>query len=268
MIECVINISEGKNPANLTRLLEACGSALLDVHSDAHHNRSVFTMAGPDVEMAARSLTSTALEILNLDEHDGAHPRFGIVDVVPFVPLGDTHIDDAMAARNRFAEWAGSELKVPCFLYGPERSLPNVRKDAFGAIKPDFGPSAPHPTAGAIAVGVRPILVAYNLWMKEADLVKAESIADEIRGKHIRALGLQVGEHVQVSCNLLAPDVVGPMYVYDAVSSYAPIGRAELVGLIPATVYMATPYERREELDITEDKTIEARLAKAGFGNL
>jgi glutamate formiminotransferase len=265
MYECVINISEGRDVSKLTKLLEACGTALLDVHSDPYHNRSVFSMSGPDVENAAKQLATVAVEILDINNHIGVHPRMGVVDVVPFVPLFDAAIEDALETRNRFAEWMAAELDVPCFVYGPERALPQIRKDAFNALKPDFGPNKLHKTAGATCVGVRPLLVAYNLWLKVNDLALAERIAEELRSKHVRALGMQTGDAVQVSCNLLAPDVVGPMFLYDAVSQYAPIAKAELVGLVPDSVFRATPYERREELGIDEEKTIEAALTRAGF---
>lgn len=265
MLESVINVSEGKDPAALTRLLEAPGSALLDVHSDPFHNRSVFSLSGPNVEEAARELTRIAVKSLNLADHEGVHPRLGVVDVVPFIPLFDTSVESALEVRNRFAEWCAAELEVPCFVYGPERSLPQIRKDAFKTLRPDFGPAEPHPTAGATCVGVRPVLVAYNLWLQNPDIAMADRIAEELRSKHVRALGLKVGDEVQVSCNLIAPDVVGPMFLYDAIAQYAPIARAELVGLVPDSIFRAIPFERREELGITEDKTIEARLTRAGF---
>ncbi len=265
------------------RLAEAAAGALLDVHRDRDHNRSVLTLAGPDVEPAARSLAAAAVELLDLRVHAGAHPRMGVVDVVPFVPLAGSTMADAGGARDRFAEWAGRQLGVPCFLYGPgpgavaglaagsvpaARTLPQVRREGFVSLAPDTGPVAPHPTAGAIAVGARPLLVAYNLWLEGggADtLTLARAVAAEIRGPAVRALGLRIGELVQVSCNLIDPERVGPLEIYRQVAARAPVQRAELVGLAPASVLAAVPRECRARLDLAEGTTIEARLREAGL---
>ena len=219
MLECVINISEGGNPSLLQSLSTALGSDLLDLHSDADHNRSVFTLAGTD---AARVLTREALKMFDISQHDGVHPRVGIVDVVPFVALEPSTFDDAIAARNEFAKFASEELGVPCFLYGPERTLPYIRKHAFVDLLPDYGTANPHPTAGAMCVGARPILVAYNIWLKDSTLQTAKDICKQLRSDSVRTLGLQVGPSAQVSMNLIAPEITGPMAVYDAVAALAP----------------------------------------------
>jgi glutamate formiminotransferase len=264
VLECVLNVSEGRNAAVIAALSRAAGDQLLDVHADAHHHRSVLTLAGWDVEAAARAVAATAVDRIDLGAHDGAHPRFGVVDVVPFVPLdGVGELAPAIAARDAFAAWAASTLDVPCFLYGPERTLPAIRRDAFRALSPDVGPSRPHPTAGACAVGARAVLVAYNLWLAEPDLARAQAIAAGLRGPAVRALGLAVGDAVQVSMNLVAPAAVGPAAVYDAVAAVAPIARAELVGLLPAAVLTQIPRSRWSSLDLGEDRTIEARYAVA-----
>ncbi len=130
---------------------------------------------------------------------------------------------------------------------------------------PAAGPAVPHPTAGAAAVGARPILLAYNLWLAEPDLAAARAVAGAIRGPGIRALGLAVGASVQVSCNLIAPWVVGPGAAFDAVASRAAVARAELVGLAPRAILDAEPRHRWPELDLDPSKTIEARLEQAGL---
>jgi glutamate formiminotransferase len=259
VLECVVNVSEGRRDETLTALAAAAGDDLLDLHADADHHRSVLTLAGED---APRRVARLAVARLDLRAHRGAHPRIGVVDVVPFVPFGDaTTMTDAIDARDRFAGWAARELGVPCFLYGPERTLPDVRRHAFGALAPDTGPSVPHPTAGAIAVGARPVLLAYNLWLVDPDLTTARAIASELRTAEVRALGLAVGDQVQVSCNLVAPHRVGPAEVYDRVADRAAIARAELVGLAPRSVLDAVDPSRWDELDLAPDRTIEARLA-------
>ena len=290
-LECVVNVSEGRDQHALRELVGTCGDVLLDVHSDLDHHRSVFTLAGPPdaVQEAARSLTRAAVEMLDLSRHDGAHPRFGVVDVVPFVPLDGLetplrspqnrpNLGPAVAARDAFASWAGRTLHLPCFLYGPRpgervRTLPEVRRGAFAAFQPDAGPRAPHPTAGAVAVGARPLLVAYNVWLDGADLALARKLAASVRGPSVRALGFALRSGVQVSCNLVDPFAVGPAEVYDRVATllqaagpdHSPGGvvrRAELVGLIPAAAMERIPPVRWAELDLSPDRTIEARLAE------
>jgi glutamate formiminotransferase len=212
---------------------------------------------------AVLEVTQMAVAMLDLAGHVGAHPRIGVVDVVPWVDLGqpwDPITPRSRQVRDRSASWAALELAVPSYLYGPERSLPQVRKDVRLGVVPDVGPARPHPTAGAIAVGARGVLVAYNLWLAEADLETARRIAASIRGPHVRSLGLQVGDQVQVSCNLIHPLDVGPGRVYDLVAPMAAIARAELVGLVPAPVIDAVPTHRWAELDLSLDATIESRL--------
>ncbi|HEY2814329.1 MAG TPA: hypothetical protein VGJ03_12755 [Acidimicrobiales bacterium] len=260
MLECVINVSEGCAGAPLDAITAAAGEELLDRHSDEHHNRSVLTLAGEDVEAAARRVARATVEHLDLRDHQGAHPRIGVLDVVPFVPLTGSTLDDAVTARNWFAAWAGETLGVPCFLYGPQRPLPAVRRGAFTDFAPDTGPAQPHPSAGACAVGARGVLVAYNLWLADSTLDDARRLASEVRGTWVRALGLAVGDHVQVSMNLVSPLDVGPAAVYDAVAARAQVARAELVGLVPRAVLADTAQTRWAQLDLDEGRTIEARL--------
>lgn len=259
MLECVVNISEGRDPAVIRAIASAAGDALLDVHTDADHNRSVLTLLG---EAAPRSVAAAAVAALDLTEHDGAHPRIGVVDVVPFVALQGSTAADAVAARDRFCTWAGTELALPCFRYGTERTLPEVRRGAFSELSPDCGPSAPHPTAGAVAVGARPVLVAYNVWLAEPDLALAKRVAAALRSPSVRALGLQVGDEVQVSMNLIDPTVTGPGAATDAVAAQARVARCELVGLVPEAVLEREPAGRWDDLDLAPDRTIEARISR------
>lgn len=271
MLECVINVSEGSSEVVLDGLRAAAGRSLLDVHSDPHHNRSVLTLAGPDAESAARSVTGVGVSTIDVGAHAGAHPRLGAVDVVPFVPLGGSTMADAVTARDRFASWAANELGVPCFLYGPDRSLPDVRRTAFRSSAPDVGPASPHPTAGAICVGARPVLIAYNLWLRPGtDATVASRIATAVRGPAVRALGLDLEGLAQVSLNLLAWPEVGPAEAYDAVAALAEeagtgIWRAELVGLLPEAALEAIPTDRWPELGLSRRRTIEVELRRAGW---
>ena len=258
MLECVMNISEGKDLAKLGDLAKVLGHDFLDLHSDGDHNRSVFTLYGTE---AARLLVRDAIATFDIRHHSGVHPRHGIVDVVPFVALEPSTFDDAIKARDEFAQFAATELGVPCFLYGTERTLPYIRAHAYKDLLPDCGPMLPHPTAGSICVGARPILVAYNLWLKDETLDAAKKISASIRSASVRALGMQVGRCTQVSMNLIAPHIVGPADVYDEVAKHAEIARAELVGLIPSRVLATIARSRWAQLDIGSEKTIEWRIA-------
>jgi glutamate formiminotransferase len=270
LLECVVNLSEGCDLAALAALSAAAGRCLLDRHSDCAHHRSVFTLAGGEsaVLNAVRELVRAAVKLLDLRGHVGAHPRFGVVDVVPWVALEGWPLKDAqgpgaeraLKARDAFALWAARDLGLPAFLYGPGRSLPEVRREAWRTVLPDFGPREPHPTAGSVAVGARGLMVAYNLWLEEPDLAKARAVAAALRSAEVRALAFALGERVQVSCNLVQPLVVGPAQVWDAVASIAPVATAELVGLVPHAVLAATPKWRWEELDLAVERTIEERL--------
>jgi len=277
VLECVVNVSEGRDGAVVAALADAGADVVLDVHSDPDHNRSVLTLAGPgpDVEDAVRAVARVALERIDLRHHEGAHPRLGALDVVPFVPLDRSggpvgpgaDLTPAAGARDRFASWAGAELALPCFCFGPERSLPEVRRQAFAALAPDAGPAQPHPSAGACAVGARGALVAYNLWLTTPDVAVARAIASALRGPAVRALGLAVGTTTQVSCNLVDPFAFGPAEVFDIVAGLAreagtAVARAELVGLAPAKVVDKVPTSRHRALDLDPQRTIEARLSR------
>lgn len=258
-----MNISEGGRLHVVQQIAAAARDALLDVHSDPHHNRSVLTLASADdeeLEAAVRAVAEAAVRLIDLRQHGGAHPRIGALDVVPFAPLQGSSLDDAVLARDRFANYAWSRLSVPCFAYGPERTLPEVRRGAFRSVLPDTGGPAPHPSAGSIAVGARPVLVAYNVWLVEPDIAQARQVARAVRGPSIRALGLSLGDRVQVSMNLVAPRSLGPDAAFDAVAAKVPVAGAELVGLLPRDVLEAVPARRWDQLDLGADCTIEGRL--------
>jgi glutamate formiminotransferase len=272
MFECVINISEGRDLPLLEQIARAGGTSLRDRHRDRHHNRSVFTLINePDALLLdVHSLVQSAYQHLDLRRHGGVHPRFGIVDVVPFAALAPNGPEEACALRDETAAWFADTLSVPVFLYGPladgsVRSLPDVRRHAFDTLEPDLGPSTPAPARGAVAVGCRPILVAWNLWLHDVTMDQARGIAAVVRQSDVRALAFEVGGDVQVSCNLLDVAVVPPSQVYDQVRALVPDGgvieRAELVGLAPAALLAAEDPSRWDELGLSEDATIEARLA-------
>jgi glutamate formiminotransferase len=268
VLECVANLSEGRDAVLLHGFREAAAPQLLDLHADPGLNRCVLTMAGEPEELHATVAAVARLAVATLDigRHTGAHPRLGVVDVVPFVDLEDPTLPAtprSLSARDRFAEWAAAELDLPCFLYGPERSLPEIRREAWRALAPDRGPDRPHPTAGATCVGARGALIAYNLVLATADLANARQAAAAVRRPGLRALAFLAGEGAMVSCNLTDPYRIGPAEAYDAVAAEvgrARIARAELVGLLPAGVLRGVPTARWTELGVGPDRTIEAAL--------
>jgi glutamate formiminotransferase len=262
VLECVINISEGRNIDAIRQLAAVCDDDLLDVHFDPEHNRSVFTLTGV---VAPQRLTKLAVQLLQLDMHQGVHPRLGVVDVVPFIALDESTMHDAILARDEFAHWASSELSVPCFVYGAERTLPDIRRQAWTNLQPQCGPDVPHSTAGAVCVGARNQLVAYNVWLDIKTSEKdARSIAQSVRGDGIRTLALQVGNHWQISMNLIDPNRVGPDVATDRVHHFAQqhnteIDHCELVGLISQYALKKISQQRWVELDLSTERTIEFR---------
>ena len=271
LIECVPNFSEGRNAATIealrTALASVPGVRLLDVQADAAHNRSVFTfVAPPDASVeAALAAMRVATERIDLSRHTGEHPRMGATDVVPFVPVRDATMDDCVALARRLAQRAAAELLIPIYLYAkaatrPERErLPDIRKGEFEALRdrigkdpaadPDFGPRRIHPTAGATAIGARPFLVAFNIYLDTSDVRIAQDIAKRIRTSSgglpaVQASGFEVGGNAQVSMNLLDIDTTSPATVFAAVESAARqrgvgILKSEVVGLIPERAVLA-----------------------------
>lgn len=280
LIECVPNVSEGRDAGVIDALAHACGPDLLDVHTDPDHHRSVFTLAGTpeSVEAAMQSLAAACVARVDLAGHDGVHPRLGALDVVPFVDL-DPKTDERLAvdAARRFAAWLGAELEVPAFLYDAAdpggRSLPAVRRGAFSTHHPDHGPPAPHPSAGASAVGARPLLVALNCDLDTDILEVAVSIAAAVRESSgglpgVRALGLALATAgcAQVSMNLTDLPATGIEAACTAVRERAvalstDITRVELVGLMPAAEFARCSDEFRAWSGLDASMTIEARLA-------
>jgi len=272
VLECVVNISEGRDLERLRRLDQAAGESLRDRHSDVFHNRSVFTLINPAAELLrdVRHLINAALALLDLEHHAGVHPRLGVVDVVPFVALAPDNIASAVRLRDLTAHWIASAHDVPVFLYGPlaggDRTLPYVRAHAFSTLAPDLGPADADAHRGAVVVGARDLLVAWNLWLSGVSIEKARLLARLVRRPGVRALGLQVGESVQVSCNLVDLDLATPSQVYDLVASALDPGgvieRAELVGLVPRSVLEAEDPARWHQLGLSEGATIESRLTR------
>ncbi len=276
-----MNVSDGRRPDVIDMLGRASGRALLDVHTDADHDRSVFTLIGatPEETEAAVRRLADAVATGPFDVHDsnGVHPRLGILDVVPFVALDDDQFIARRAARS-FADWLASSHDIAVFLYDdadPERrSLPEARHDAFVSRSPDAGPPGPHPRLGATAVGARRPMIALNCELGTDDLELARRLAAQVRGRDgglagVRALGLPLATrgHVQVSMNLVDLGATGLERVCNRVRDLAAdaghdIARVEIVGLIPASELATFSPEFSDWSGVTAEHTIEAAMAR------
>lgn len=269
--EIVPNISEGRQPATINACIAAmenAGARVLHHTSDLAHHRSVITAIGSGAEVvaAAVALAGVVRERIDLREHRGAHPRIGALDVLPFVPLIDATLDDAIALAERAAARIWRELGIPSYLYGaaartPQREhLAEIRRGEFEGLADrierdpawefDLGDRA-HASAGAIAIGARPFLIAFNVELGSGDLATARRIARTLRGssgglRSLKCLGLRLGaDRVHVSCNLTDVDAV-PLYrVTELVRRAAArngvvVTRSELIGLAPARAIVRT----------------------------
>lgn len=264
LLECVPNISEGRDSETIDRCVQAVtarGAQVLHRTSDPVHNRSVLTMAGTYEQMreAAVALAAVTVERIDLRAHAGVHPRIGALDVLPFIPLRDAAMADAVALARDTAAAIWDRLRVPSFLYGQaaatplRRNLAAVREGQFEGLdtrfelpdwRPDFGDVAKHPSAGAIAVGAREILIAFNVELATGDLRVAKRIARILRERDgglrtLKALGLRLGENlVQVSLNVTDYRAT-PLYrIVELIRELADragvaVLRSELIGCVP-----------------------------------
>ena len=298
LVECVPNFSEGRSTETLRAIGDAIrsveGVGLLDQSADVDHHRSVFTFAGePEaVSEAAFRAAAVAVERIDLRSHSGVHPRMGAIDVIPFVPLGETTPPECVSLAERTAQRLWDELRVPSYLYGlaarreDRRRLEDLRRGGFEELsellpddverRPDIGGPALHPTAGASAVGVRKFLIAYNVELAKADLKIAREIARRVRESSgglpaVKALGLALGgrNHTQVSMNLTDFERTPPHAALEAIRQEArklgvEITGAELIGLIPRKALAGAPAEFRAMF--RPERILENRLEEVGFG--
>jgi glutamate formiminotransferase / 5-formyltetrahydrofolate cyclo-ligase len=278
VLECVVNVAEGRRPEVLDRLALAVGPGLLDVHADPDHHRSVFTLAGErgDVEAAALRLAEAACRHIDMSGHQGVHPRLGAVDVVPFVALDRNERQVAVSVARTFARDVAERLGLPAFLYDEadpgRRTLPDVRRDAFRVRLPDFGPPAPHPRSGAVAVGARRFLVALNCELDSSDPALASEIARSVRERDgglpgVRALGFLLDSRgrAQVSMNLVDLDATGVEAAWSEVRRLArdrgtAVAAVELVGLLPGAELARCSAEFLRWSGLGPEHTIEGRL--------
>ena len=294
LVECVPNFSEGRKIETVERLSQAISSVptacVLDTHIDPDHNRSVITfVAAPQmvVEAACRAV-GLAAELIDMRRHTGVHPRLGATDVLPFVSISGVTLEDCAALAHQAGERIARELSIPVFFYEraarkPERvNLEDVRRGALELLReqiatdpnraPDVGPLRVHETAGAIAVGARPFLIAFNVNLRTTDVSIARNIARAVRARHgglpfLKALGFELSSRglAQVSMNIVNYEVTGITAAYEAVRREAEriaveIVSTEIVGLVPARALdrAAAYFEKLE--NFSEDKILEHRL--------
>ena len=293
LIESVPNVSEGRRLDVVDRMASAIeageGVFLLDRTSDASHNRSVFTIAGEHdaVADALERLVEVAVHEIDMDSHTGEHPRIGAVDVIPFVPLGATTMDDCIEMARAFGERIATRFDLPVFLYAnaatrPERvKLADVRRGQYEGLKneieepgraPDFGPSRLHPSAGAVAVGARPFLIAYNINLASKDVELAKRIARRVRESggglpKVQANGFWIEElrsrpgldehprfHASPRCGWSGrPSATSPPRTASL------LAESELIGLAPLAAFLAVA----DRVDAPPEDPVERRLAAA-----
>jgi glutamate formiminotransferase len=260
MLECVVNVSHGRDRVTIDSLIESCGRSLLDTHSDFDYDRSVFTLAGPNVYDDVQRLARRVFELVDFRSYRGVHPALGALDVVPFVPLGVTPLGAAVSMRDKLGKWLAVDLDLPVFVYGEEATLPQLRKGAFTSVLPTYGAPRPNPTFGAVCVGARGLLVALNFNLG-CSLERAQVVARALRSAQVRALAFNAGERVQVSMNLTDPLKVTPLMVVQRVLAMEMIRSIELVGLLPEAVVIGHEAEY-EALGLSSEATIEGRLRR------
>ena len=267
IIQCIPNFSEGKCEKIIGKLIKAASSApgasLIDYSSDPSHNRTVFTLLGNSqgIKTAACNLAKTAIENIDLTKHTGEHPRMGAVDVIPFVPIKGISMAECVQLSKDVGQTIAANLGLPVYLYEESaacearRDLAHVRRGQFeGLVKkmlspnwhPDYGRPAPHPTAGAVAIGARKPLIAFNANLSTSDINIAKNIAKQIRGssgglKYCKAIGIMLKERgiAQVSMNLVNYEATSIYTALELIKAGAKhydvhVTETELVGLVPA----------------------------------
>jgi glutamate formiminotransferase/formiminotetrahydrofolate cyclodeaminase len=301
LVECVPNFSEGRRPDVVDHIRAAIAGVesvhVLDVSSDASHNRSVITfVASVDRAVdAAYAGIAKARELIDLTTHEGEHPRLGATDVVPFIPLEGATMEDCIALARKLGERVGRELEIPVYLYEraatrPDReNLADVRRGEFEGLRgeietnaarvPDFGPRRVHPSAGATVIGARPFLVAYNVYLGPAsNLGVAKEVAKAVRGssgglRYVKGLGLEVDGQAQVSMNLVDVEKT-PLYrAFDTVKMEAAAHGvaptwSEIVGLVPERALFETAARHIQLRGFTPDVVLERKVREAVTGGV
>ena len=294
VVECVPNFSEGRRKEVVDRIVYSIrsvpGIKVLNVEMDPDHNRSVVTFTGnrENVQEGAFRGARAASELIDLNKHKGQHPRMGALDVLPFVPISGVTLEDCVEIANKVGARIAKELKIPVYLYEsaakkPERAnLENVRRGEFEGLKeailtdeskyPDYGPRMLHPTAGAVAVGARMPLIAFNVNLKSTDVKIAKEIAKKIRASNgglpkVKALGfaLEARGMVQISMNLTDYKVTPITKVFEAIVKEADekgveIAESEIIGLVPLDAVCDLAAKFLKIGQFSSDQVLERRI--------
>ncbi len=293
--ECVPNFSEGRDEHRLQQIVDAgkavAGVTVLDVELNADHNRAVVSLVGEGDSLleSVFRMVQKATELIDLRHHSGEHPRMGATDVVPFVPLGDATMEEAVALAIRLGERVWTELHVPVYLYAaaarrPERAdLAVVRQGGFEGLReavrtdpsrrPDFGEAELHPTAGAVAIGARPVLIAFNAYLTTPDVAVAKKVAHAVRARdgglaEVKALGFDIRERnrAQVSMNLTDYRQTPIHRALEAVRREAErygaaVEESEIVGLVPEDALFDASEYYLQLNRFSRDQILERKLA-------
>jgi glutamate formiminotransferase len=296
LVECVPNFSEGRDGKKVEAIADAIGSSpgvvLLDQELDPDHNRSVITFAGPPEAVAEGAVRGVgeAVALIDLNCHQGVHPRIGAADVVPFVPLRGVTLDECVRLARSVGEQIWERFGVPVYFYEAaalrqdRRNLADLRRGQFEGLRdevqldpdrlPDLGEARLHPTAGATAVGARGFLIAYNIDLSTTDVEIAQRIARKIRHSsggfpHVRAMGVLLGSRglAQVSMNLTHFEQIPVDCVFEVVESEAArfgvkVASSEIVGLVPRKAFDMAPEFYRRAANFRPDIILENRLKK------
>lgn len=294
LVECVPNFSEGRDRAVIGAIAEALevpGARLLDCSWDADHNRCVMTVVGEPEAVAEGAFrgVKVAVELIDMEKHRGDHPRIGAADVVPFIPVRGVTLHDCVRLVKGLGERIGREIQVPVFLYGDAadgRMLVDIRRGQYEGLKsqigkpgrrPDFGPCALHPSAGATAVGARNPLVAFNVNLATTDMDLARAIARDVRTSSggfpyvmATAVTLRQKGEVQVSMNLTDPSITSIHKVFEyirqrAMRSGVEVSGSEIIGLVPLDALMDTLKVVLRLEDFKATQVLEARLMENLF---
>ena len=293
IMECVPNFSEGRNSNTVEQIADCFRGKenvkLLDYSSDADHNRSVFTVTGEpeSLKEAVVEAVGKAVKLIDLTQHRGEHPRMGAADVVPFIPIRNVTMEDAVRLSKEVAERVSRQYQLPVFLYEQSASAPHrenlaeVRKGQFEGLaakmmqsewQPDMGPSAPHPTAGAVAIGARKPLIAYNVNLATNDIRIADAIARKVRHiggglRYCKAMGVKLEERniVQVSMNLTDFTKTSIYRAHELVRIEAQrygvsVLGGEIVGLVPLEALVDTAAYYLGLENFSTDRVLEAKL--------
>jgi len=296
IIECIPNVSEGRRPEVVEAIADAIravpGVRLLDYSSDASHNRSVFTLAGdgPSLKLAVLAMYERAVAAIDLRQHSGEHPRLGAVDVVPFVPIEGVTMDECVALAKEVGSEVAARFDVPVYLYedaskNPQRkNLEDIRRGEFEGLAakmtsqgwaPDFGPAAPHASAGASVIGARMPLIAYNINLATDRLDVAKKIAAAIRHssggfRFVKAAGFELKDRgvVQVSMNLTNYEKTPIFRVFETVKREAErygvqVLESEIVGLVPAAALNAVAEYYLQVAGFNANQILENKLRSA-----